>query len=262
MPELRIFQVDAFTESVFTGNPAAVCPLDDWLDDRVMQAIAEENNLAETAFFVQRGDEYDLRWFTPRFEVNLCGHATLASAYVIFNVLGTSQDTVRFETRSGTLEVRREGDLFVMDFPALPPTECPDPPAALLAGLGLLPTEVLWAPDDYVAVYESEQAVLDLQPNLSRLEELQSRGVVVTAQGVGVDFVSRYFAPSFGIPEDPVTGSTHCMLVPYWAERLGTMQFHARQLSKRGGDLFCELHGDRISIAGHAVLYLKGSICV
>jgi len=262
VPELRIFQVDAFTESVFSGNPAAVCPLDNWLDERVMQAIAEENNLAETAFFVQRGDQYDLRWFTPRFEVNLCGHATLASAYVIFHVLGTSRESIRFETRSGTLEVRRDGDLFVMNFPALPPVECPDPPPALLAGLSIPPNEVLWAPDDYLVVYDSQETVTALQPDLSRLEELHSRGVVVTAQGVDVDFVSRYFAPSYGIPEDPVTGSTHCMLVPYWAKRLGAMRFHARQLSKRGGDLFCELHDDRVSIAGHAVLYLEGSICV
>jgi PhzF family phenazine biosynthesis protein len=260
MKRLRLFQVDAFADEVFHGNPAAVCPLDRWLEDRQMQSIAEENNLAETAFFVPRGDAYDLRWFTPRFEVNLCGHATLASAFIIFNVLEQAQKIVRFETRSGTLEVARDGDRLVMDFPALPPRPCTDPPEALLAGLGMPPSEVLWAADDYFAVYDSEEAVRALRPNLQRLEELQSRGAVATGPSTEVDFVSRYFAPAYGIPEDPVTGSTHCTLVPFWAHRLGKTRLHARQVSKRGGDLFCEAGETRVSIAGRAVLYLEGYI--
>lgn len=225
-----------------------------------MQSIAEENNLAETAFFVPRDNGYDLRWFTPRFEVDLCGHATLASAFIIFTQLERAQETVRFETRSGTLEVARDGDRLVMDFPARPPHPCTDPPEALLAGLGLPPREVLWAADDYFAVYDSEEEVRAIQPDLARLEQLQSRGAVVTGPSTEVDFVSRYFAPAYGIPEDPVTGSTHCTLVPYWAERLGQTRLHARQVSKRGGDLFCELRDTRVSIAGRAVLYLEGYI--
>lgn len=260
MTQLRMFQVDAFAGAVFRGNPAAVCPLESWLGDEQMQAIATENNLAETAFFVPEGDGYRLRWFTPRYEVDLCGHATLASAFVVFTVLEAVDDSVRFETRSGLLEVSRDGNRFVMDFPARPGTVCPDPPADLLEALDIPPTQVLWAAGDYFGVYESEDEVRTVRPDLPRIERLESRGAVVTAPGRDTDFVSRYFAPRYGIPEDPVTGSTHCTLVPYWAERLGKTRLHARQVSSRQGELFCEMRGERVAIAGEAVLYLEGMI--
>jgi predicted PhzF superfamily epimerase YddE/YHI9 len=258
----RLFQVDAFADAVFRGNPAAVCPLQSWLDEQQMQAIAQENNLSETAFFVPRDGVYDLRWFTPRAEVDLCGHATLASAFVLFSLLDHGGDVAPFETRSGRLEVRRDGDLLVMDFPSLPPTSCSDPPAALLAGLPARPSIVVQSAFDYIAVYDEAETVRSLQPDLTQLETLESRGVVVTAPGDEVDFVSRYFAPRFGIPEDPVTGSTHSTLVPYWAERLGKSSLHARQLSQRGGELFCKALGERVEIAGRCALYLDGTICL
>jgi PhzF family phenazine biosynthesis protein len=260
--DLRLFQVDAFADTVFRGNPAAVCPLEDWLDEQTMQAIAEENNLSETAFFVRSAGGYRLRWFTPRAEVDLCGHATLASAHILFTCLGFEGDALSFETRSGTLVVRRDGDLLVMDFPAAPPTICADPPAALLQGLGATPDEILRGGPDYFAVYADEAAVQALQPDFGVLVSLESRGVCVTAPGTESDFVSRYFAPSFGIDEDPVTGSTHTTLVPYWAKRLGKSRLHARQISRRGGDLYCEDRGERVSIAGRATLYLEGRIRV
>ncbi len=255
-----LYQVDAFASEIFRGNPAAVCPLPDWLDDGIMQAIAAENNLAETAFFVGEDGEYQLRWFTPRAEVKLCGHATLASAFVLFTQLGYNGEKVLFDTLSGRLEVRREGDLLVMDFPSYPPVEDDDPPAALLLGLGIQPSSVLQGGEDYIAVYEDEAAVRDLHPRLERFEELATRGIAVTAPGNGVDFVSRFFVPSLGIPEDPVTGSLHSALTPYWASRLGKTALHARQLSARGGELWCELLGDRVAIAGHAVLYMEGRV--
>jgi PhzF family phenazine biosynthesis protein len=245
---------------VFSGNPAAVCPLPAWLSDDLMQAIAAENNLSETAFFVGEGGVYQLRWFTPRAEVKLCGHATLASAFVIFTQLGYEGETIAFDTLSGRLEVRREGDLLVMDFPSYPPAEVEDPPAALLLGLGNPPQKVVYAADDYVAIYPDEATVRSLQPNLARFEDLDSRGVAITAPGDEVDFVSRYFVPWLGIPEDPVTGSLHSILTPYWAARLGKDRLHALQVSARGGELWCELRGDRVSIAGHAVLYMEGRV--
>lgn len=255
-----LFQVDAFASEVFSGNPAAVCPLPAWLPDDLMQAIAAENNLSETAFFVGEGGVYRLRWFTPRAEVKLCGHATLASAFVIFTQLGYEGETIAFNTLSGRLEVRREGDLLVMDFPSYPPAEVDDPPAALLLGLGNPPQTVVYAADDYVAVYPGEATVRSLHPNLARFEELDSRGVAITAPGDEADFVSRYFVPRLGIPEDPVTGSLHSILTPYWAARLGKDRLHALQVSARGGELWCELRGDRVSIAGHAVLYMEGRV--
>lgn len=257
-----LFQVDAFASEAFRGNPAAVCPLPSWLDEATMQAIAAENNLSETAFFVEEDGAYHLRWFTPRAEVKLCGHATLASAFVLFTQLGYEGHTILFDTLSGRLQVRRENDLLVMDFPSYPPAELDDPPAALLLGLGVPPITVVEAADDYFAVYEDEAAIRALHPNLERFEELESRGVAVTAPGDDVDFVSRYFAPRHGIPEDPVTGSIHSTLTPYWAARLGKQRLHAQQLSARGGELWCEVRGDRVSIAGRAVLYLEGRIFV
>ena len=256
--QIPIYQVDAFTSTVFGGNPAAVCPLEDWLADEQLQAIAAENNLSETAFFVRRADRYDLRWFTPKLEVDLCGHATLASAFVILNYLTPGKDAVRFDTRSGELIVRRDGDMLSMDFPALPPEPCELPPE-LLRALGGEPLEVLRA-SYYLAVYGSEQEVLDLSPDMGLLASIEGAAVIASAPGWEVDFVSRFFAPSFGIPEDPVTGSAHSTLIPFWAKRQCKSRLKARQVSARGGELFCEDRGDRVTIAGHAVLYLTGVI--
>ncbi len=260
MKQLKMFQIDAFASVVFRGNPAAVCPLTNWLSDELMQAIAAENNLAETAFFIQNGDNYDLRWFTPRYEVDLCGHATLASAFVIFTALEPTRNSVQFNTRSGPLWVKRNGDLLTMDFPSLQPTICTNPPALLLEGLGKTPQFVLSTKSKYITVFASEDEVLAIQPDFKLLEQLHPHGVVVTALSKDADFVSRYFAPSYGIPEDPVTGSIHCSLVPYWANRLGKTQLYAKQVSNRGGELWCEAQQDRVTISGRAVRYLEGDI--
>jgi len=255
--KIRLFQIDAFTDRRFAGNPAAVCPLEEWLGDAVMQAIAAENNLSETAFFVPAGDRFALRWFTPVQEVDLCGHATLASAFVVLRYLQPERDVVTFSSQSGLLTVSRDGDRLRMDFPAWEAKPCAAP-AALLAGLGRQPAEVLRR-RDYLAIYASERDIDGLRPDMQQLITLDA-SVIVTAPGNSVDFVSRFFAPQAGIPEDPVTGSAHCTLAPYWARRLGKAALHARQLSRRGGDLFCEQHGDRVWIAGHAVTYLEGTI--
>ncbi len=262
MPELPIYQVDAFATRVFEGNPAAVVPLEDLLPDDVMQSIAAENNLAETAFFIRSGDEYKLRWFTPATEVDLCGHATLASAFVIFEFLEPDRSSVVFDTRSGLLIVERLGALLSMDFPSRPP-EPVDPCPALLEALGGSPQDVL-AARDYMVVYGSEEEVRALRPDFHRLAEADRFATIVTApaQTAGFDFVSRFFAPAAGVPEDPVTGSAHCTLVPYWARRLGKDQLRARQVSPRGGTLECARKGARVEIAGGAVLYLKGTIRV
>jgi PhzF family phenazine biosynthesis protein len=255
---IPIYQIDAFTSSVFSGNPAAVCPLDQWLSDALLQSIAAENNLAETAFLVRRGDLYDLRWFTPTVEVDLCGHATLASAFVIFTELDTSSEVATFETRSGTLIVRQDGDMLAMDFPARPP-EAIAAPEALVKALGGSPTAIL-SSRDYLVVYETEEEIRSLRPDMELLRTLDRQGVIVTAAGREADFVSRYFAPAAGIPEDPVTGSAHCTLTPYWADRLGKTRLRAHQVSARGGQLWCEHRGDRVIISGQAVKYLQGTI--
>jgi predicted PhzF superfamily epimerase YddE/YHI9 len=255
---LRMYQVDAFASRVFSGNPAAVVPLPEWLDDVQLQSIAAENNLSETAFFVPRDDHYHLRWFTPTQEVSLCGHATLASAFIVFTVLDTASAAVKFETLSGILNVqRRAGNLVTMDFPKLIPRPC-QPPGHLLAGLSRTPVEVLATDNDanYYVVYDREHAVRTLRPNLPVLEQLHPYGVAVTAAGDEADFVSRYFAPGYGIPEDPVTGSIHCALTPYWSQRLGKPVLQARQVSKRGGELQCEDLPERVLISGRAVQYL------
>lgn len=264
--ELPIYQVDAFASCLFAGNPAAVCPLEAWLDDERMQAIALENNLSETAFFVPRGDGdgYDLRWFTPKAEVDLCGHATLASAHVILRHLRPDLESVRFHSRSGPLTVRRlaAGDELELDFPADPPRRC-ETPAALVAALGRAPRETWRGSLDYVlAVLEDEQAVRAVRPAWAAFEELDVHAVIVSARGRDVDFVSRFFAPRYGIPEDPVTGSAHCITTPYWAAVLGKKRLRARQLSERGGELVCELRGERVGIAGRSVTYLEGVIRV
>jgi PhzF family phenazine biosynthesis protein len=257
---LPMYQVDAFTDSLFGGNPAAVCPLLAWLPDATMQAIAAENNLAETAFFVRDGDDYALRWFTPTVEVDLCGHATLASGHVVFSFLEPQRNSVSFHTvKAGTLVVSRDADMLVMDFPARPAAPC-DAPAGLLAALGGTPHEVLRA-RDHLIVYDSAAEIAALKPDLAALAKVDCWAAIVTAPGEnGIDFVSRFFAPAQGVPEDPVTGSAHCTLVPYWAKRLGKTKLEARQLSRRGGALRCALNGDRVSIGGKAVVYLEGQI--
>lgn len=260
---LQLFHVDAFTSKPFSGNPAAVCPLAGWLDDSLLQAVAAENNLSETAFFVPAGDHYELRWFTPRCEVKLCGHATLASAFVVLQILETGRGSVRFETRrSGALTVRRDGDLLAMDFPALAPWTSETPPAELIEGLGKTPAAVVQIEDDYFAIYGSQEEVRGIRPDLRLLEKLHPAGVAITAPGDDADFVSRFFVPSYGIPEDPVTGSTHCSLAPYWAKRLGKTSLHARQLSERGGELWCEVKGERVILKGKAALTLRGELLI
>jgi PhzF family phenazine biosynthesis protein len=259
----RIFQVDAFADRPFRGNPAAVCPLDRWPEDEVLQAIAEENNLSETAYLVPRDGDFELRWFTPDTEVELCGHATLASAYVVLRYMEGNRDSVRFHSAGGTLDVRRDGDLLRMDFPADPPTPV-DPPPELAVGLGREPEEVL-AGRDWMAVYPDEDAVRGLEPEMRILRELERRGVIATApadEGSGADFVSRFFAPKVGVPEDPVTGSAHCALAPYWAGRLEEDELRGRQISRRGGEVACTLRGERVELAGSATLYLEGWIRV
>ncbi len=259
--ELRLYQIDAFADRLFSGNPAAVCPLEAWLPDEVLQQIAAENNLAETAFYVRQDAGFDLRWFTPTVEVDLCGHATLASAFVVFTYAGFGGETIEFSSRSGTLRVRRDGDLLVLDFPAdhVEPVAVPQ---VLIDALGREPIECYKGRSDYMVVYGIEPHVATLNPDLGDLAMVPARGVIVTAPGREVDFVSRFFAPQSGVPEDPVTGSAHTTLAPYWAARLGKAELSAVQLSKRRGRLRCRLAGDRVEIAGRAVPYLVGTITV
>ena len=256
--KLAMYQVDAFASRVFTGNPAAVVPLQSWLPDDVMQSIALENNLSETAYFVPEEGGYAIRWFTPLTEVDLCGHATLASAYVVFERLEFEEPVIRFSSRSGPLTVTRDEDRLVLDFPARPPLPC-DTPEAIVRAFGETPQACLKA-DDYVIVFENESQVRAASPNMDALLELDGRGVVITSRATDCDFVCRFFGPAVGIPEDPVTGSAYTQLAPYWADVLGKTSFHARQLSARGGELHCEVSGDRVKIAGHATLYLEGTI--
>ena len=258
--EIPIYQVDAFADAVFAGNPAAVCPLDAWLPDDVMQAIASENNLSETAFLVARNGGYDLRWFTPAHEVDLCGHATLGSAYVIATSLEPGRESMDFETRSGRLTVTRSGERYTMDFPALMPAPVADP-APLLEALGRDAEAVLRA-DKNLVVLEDQTAVRAATPDLDKVARLEGDGLIVSAPGTDCDFVSRYFAPHAGIPEDPVTGSAHCVLTPYWAERLGKTRMTARQVSKRGGALDVEHKGARVLISGRVAPYMEGRIRV
>ena len=258
--KIPIYQVDAFTDSVFAGNPAAVCPLDAWLHDDMLQAIAAENNLSETAFFLPEGDGFRLRWFTPTTEVDLCGHATLATAHVIFEHLRPQRDTIEFSSKSGPLVVTRDGGRIRLDFPAIP-AEPAEPPSGLIEALGATPMELLRA-RKLLAVFESEDEVRNIAPDFEALKRTAPYGIVISAPGKTHEFVSRFFHPAIGVPEDPVTGAVHCVLTPYWAGRLGKTVLHARQISERGGDVWCELHGDRVHLSGHAVLYLRGEIDV
>jgi len=263
---IPVHRIDAFAARPFAGNPAAVCPLEHWLPDAVLQSIAAENNLAQTAFYVARpapaGDpepHFDLRWFTPAAEVDICGHATLASAHFILDRGGVAASGVTFHTRSGPLRVTRDGARLALDFPARPPGPHDTGRAALEAALGARPRAVLKSRDLF-AVFDNAKAVADLRPDMARVAALDCFGVIATAPGADCDFVSRFFAPKVGVPEDPVTGSAHCSLIPYWAERLGKAELFARQISARGGELWCRHRGERVTIAGHCAPFLSGTI--
>lgn len=256
---LPLYQIDAFADQLFQGNPAAVCPLSKWLPDARLQAIAAENNLSETAFFVPKGIDYHLRWFTPLVEVDLCGHATLAAAHCLFEHLGVRGQSVSFQTRSGLLAVSRAAEGYMMDLPA-DNIEETLAPKALKTALGVTPQATYMGREDYLAVLGTEAEVLALKPDFRQLRELRSRGLIVTAPGESTDFVSRCFYPNAGIDEDPVTGSAHTTMTPYWAERLSKQELTARQLSKRGGKLHCTMLGERVALAGNAITFLKGEI--
>ncbi len=257
--ELPFYQVDAFTSKLFGGNPAAVVPLINWLDDETLQNIAAENNLSETAFFVKVNNRYHIRWMTPVSEVPLCGHATLASAFVIFNFIEKDSKKIYFDSKSGELAVSREGDLLTLDFPSHKPTPLPNDDK-IKKCFGREPLEVLKNGFYLLAVFDSEEFIRCLNPDFELVKELHPHAVIISAKGNEADFVSRMFAPNEGINEDPVTGSAHTVLVPYWGEKLGKKNFRALQVSKRGGELFCSQEGERIKIAGKAVLYATGSL--
>lgn len=259
---IPIYQADAFTDRLFGGNPAAICPLTEWLPDDIMQKIAAENNLAETAYFVKQDDGYGLRWFTPELEIDLCGHATLASAHILYSELGYVGSSISFYTqKAGKLVVSKNGDKYTLDFPSRPPQPA-EAPAELIEALGgIKPVEVLKS-RDYMVVYASEDDVRNMEPDFNLLAKVDTLGVIVTAKSHEVDFVSRFFAPLVGINEDPVTGSAHCNLIPYWAHKLNKNDLHAYQVSARKGELWCQNNGDRVLMSGKAVTYLKGEIYV
>ena len=261
--KIKIYQVDAFASKIFEGNPAAICPLDEWLDDEILQKIAEENNLSETAFFVFSGNDIQLRWFTPLEEVDLCGHATLACAHVIYKHLGYTKAQINFQTKSGRLVVTENDSGYSMDFPATEPVELSEEiPTNLIKGLsGIIPKKVMSA-FDYIIILNSEEDVRNLTPDLSMWLNIGLRGVVVTAQGNDVDFVSRCFFPKLRVNEDPITGSAHCELMPYWAEKLKNNKLKARQISKRSGLVLCEFNKDRVILTGNAVDYMSGVITI
>ena len=263
--KLPIYQVDAFTNQTFEGNPAAVCPLKAWLPTEKMLAIAAENNLSETAFFVKKEEgAYDLRWFTPALEIDLCGHATLAAAFVIFEKLGHTQNRIDFHSKSGLLSVTKREEFLYLDFPSRKPETPKEVPVSLAEGTafnGVKPISVLKS-RDYLVVFESEKQILEIVPDLRLLEQIDTLGIIITSKGTNADFVSRFFAPRAGVNEDPVTGSAHCTLIPYWAEFLGKSVLTAYQLSERKGFVKCEMLGSRVKIGGEAVLYLEGTISV
>ena len=256
----KIYQVDAFAEKIFTGNPAAVCPLERWPDDELLQNIAMENNLSETAFYVKSGDQYNIRWFTPTVEVDLCGHATLAAAWVLFNYEDHEGDQITFfSALSGILKVRREGDRLTLNFPADKVVKV-SATQEVSGCFNTKPAEVFRGQSDLLLVFDNEDDIVALEPEMAELSGIDARGVIVTAKGSEVDFVSRFFAPQVGVDEDPVTGSAHTTLTPFWSGRLNKTELTARQLSKRGGELLCRNLGDRVEISGSAVLYMKGEI--
>ena len=257
--KLPLYQVDAFTGRLFTGNPAAVVLCESELSAETMQSIAAENNLAETAFVVTIKTNHQIRWFTPTVEVDLCGHATLAAAHVLFNHLSLSGNTVSFSSKSGPLYVRQDGEILYLDFPA-DSISAVEPPEPLIRGLGDKPTELYRGRDDYLAIFDNEDNIISLRPDMALISKVPSRGIIVSSTGREVDFVSRFFAPQSGIPEDPVTGSAHTTLIPYWSKRLAKQHLRAKQLSKRGGELVCKDLGKRVEIGGQAVTYLVGEI--
>lgn len=259
--KIPIYQADAFTDALFGGNPAAVCPLQEWLSDALLQQIAAENNLSETAYLLKENNDYHIRWFTPGTEVKLCGHATLASAHILFTVLGHKGDTIIFHSKSGPLKVsKRSNGQLMLDFPANTPEPVTEVPAGLFEGLGIAPAPVFKTSFDYMVVLPSQKAIEALTPDFKKLAQTPCRGVIATAAGDEADFVSRCFYPQSGVDEDPVTGSAHTIMVPYWAKQLNKTSMKAIQLSKRRGCLDCELSGDRVLMSGYAVTYLKGEI--
>ncbi len=257
---LPIYQVDAFAGQVFKGNPAAVCPLPAWLDDATLRAIAAENNLSETAFFVPNGDHFDIKWFTPTVEVELCGHATLASAFVIMNAIEPGRSCVTFQSQSGLLTAKKQGEMVEVDLPSRRP-EPVEPREDLSHALRQSPRALWSSSSGLLAIFEHEDEIATLRPDMALLKAIKDT-VTVTAPGKACDFVSRFFAPAYGIDEDPVTGSAHCTLGPYWRQRLNKTKLFAKQLSRRGGELWLEDQGDRVRVAGHAALYLKGEIYI
>ncbi|KTC68180.1 epimerase [Legionella birminghamensis] len=261
MIKQSIFQVDAFTSTLYTGNPAAVCPLEYWLDDTVMQLIARENNLSETAFIVRDNKNYEIRWFTPNTEVDLCGHATLASAFVLFEVLGHQEQTIVFNSKSGPLTVKKEEDLLIMDFPGLGFTKV-EPNAQLIEAIGLIPVEVYQSQFDMLCIFNDALSIRNAKPDLNALAAMSCRGIILSSPGVESDVYSRCFYPGCDVPEDPVTGSAHCVIAPYWCHRLNKKKIHARQGGNRQGELWCEMNQDRVILSGYSQLYLQGEIYV
>ena len=259
---MTLYQIDAFADKIFSGNPAAVIPLDAWIDDKLMQQIAEENNLAETVFFVPKADGFHIRWFTPELEIDLCGHATLAAAFVLFEMLGYQKDTINFYSQSGLLKVARDGAYIAMDFPSWKPERLTDYPEELIKGLGITGHLGVYKNRDYIIELETEKDIIAVNPDFNLLNKIDVIGIIVTAPGINCDFVSRFFAPNCGVPEDPVTGSAHSQLIPFWSEKLNKHKLHAFQLSKRGGALWCEQKGDRVIIKGKCVFYMKGEISI
>lgn len=257
--KLTMYQIDAFAEKVFTGNPAAVIPLDEWIDDALMQQLGMENNLAETVFFVKNGNEFDIRWFTPEVEINLCGHATLASAWVLYNVLGYDKPTITFNSKSGPLYISRDGDNILLDFPSWKPERIDNYPPELIESLGNPEIAGVYKYRDYLVELIDEEAVRKCKPDFTIMKKAGGM-VIITAPGKQVDFVSRFFAPTSGIDEDPVTGSAHSQLIPFWSDKLNKNKLRARQLSQRGGTLVCEQKGDRVIMGGKCVFYMKGEI--
>lgn len=256
--KLPLYQIDAFANKSFEGNPAAICPLDEWLSDELMQSISAENNLSETAFFIKTNDGYHIRWFTPTHEVDLCGHATLASAYVIFNILKYEEKEILFESKSGVLSVKKNNDWLEMDFPSQAPIQCPMP-EKILNAFDEKPIECLKS-EDYIVVFENEESILNAKPDLLHLSGLDLRGVVITAKSKKYDFVTRFFAPNYGINEDPVTGSAFTQLIPYWSHKLNKQSLIAKQISKRSGEVRCMDSGERVKISGKAAKYMTATI--
>ncbi len=260
--KIKIYQVDAFTNNLFSGNPAAVCLLDKWLPDEAMQSIALENNLSETAFLIKKKDKFSLRWFTPKVEIDLCGHATLATAHIIYSEMNYKSDYIEFNIKSGdVLTVNRNGNLLTMNFPAYEPKIINHSLEELYRAFGVRPTSFLYCKYGLV-VFNNEEEIIKIVPNLNIIRKLPYDGIIVTAPGKNVDFVSRFFAPKLGIPEDPVTGGAHCELIPYWSKRLYKQNMIAKQLSKRGGVIHCSYLGDRVTMGGRAITYLQGELLI